>query len=587
MSEAKGGPPFENGGDIVSTVLCKQGVRQLFTLCGGHISPILVSAKRDGIEIIDVRDEASAVFAADAVARLTGVPGVAAVTAGPGLTNTLTAVENAKLAQSPVIILGGATATFLRGRGALQDIDQMALMRPAVKEAFAVKRVRHLGTTLQRAFEVATDGVPGPVFVEVPVDLLYSEETVREMVASELIGGESVLGKILSGYAAQHLYRLFRNKNDFVPGPRIPSDPMDPAASKVDKAVALLAEAKRPVLVAGAQTLVRAHEAHAVADAMRTLGLPTFLGGGARGLLGVDDPIQFRHKRTKALAKADVVVVCGFPFDFRMGYGWKISPNAKIIQVNRDRGALYRNRPPKLAVHADAGRFLQALARKASPPKAGAWDAWFETLRENEQAREEQIFEMAESDTEFLNPLELCRRVEEVMDDDAVMIVDGGDFVATASYICKPRQPLSWLDPGVFGTLGVGGGFAVGAASVYRGREIWLFYGDGASAYSLAEFDTLARHGLPVIAVIGTDASWAQIARDQIVILGDAVGTELERTAYHTVAKGYGAKGLLLKRPQDTKKVLAQAKQLASEGHPVVINAWIGHTDFRKGSISI
>ncbi|MCB9663318.1 MAG: thiamine pyrophosphate-binding protein [Alphaproteobacteria bacterium] len=576
-----------NGGDIVSEVLRAQGVQHLFALCGGHISPILVSAKRDGIRVVDVRDEASAVFAADAVARMTGVPGVAAVTAGPGLTNTLTAVENALLANSPLIILGGATATFLKGRGALQDIDQMALMKPAVKEAFAVKRVRHLGPTLEKAFQVAQEGVPGPVFVEVPVDLLYSEDQVRDMVANELVGGDSMLGKALQAYAAQHLFRVFFGKDAFRAGPRVAVDPMDPAKGQVAKAAELVRKAERPVLVVGAQTVVRAEEAVAVADAIRALGIPVFLGGGARGLLGRKDPRQFRHKRGKALAKADLVIVCGFPFDFRMGYGWKINPDAHIVQVNRDRGVLWKNRIPSLAVHADAGRFLQALTRELGPVREGTWAPWFQRLQESEDARDAEIVSLSEAGSTYLNPLELCRRIEEVMDDDAVMVVDGGDFVATAAYITRPRGPLAWLDPGVYGTLGVGGGFAVGAAAAAPGREIWVFYGDGASAYSLAELDTLARHGMAVIAVIGNDACWAQIARDQVVLLGDDVGTGLERTDYHTVAKGYGAQGLLLKRRQDIKGVLDQAKALAREGKPVLINAWIDRSEFRKGSISI
>lgn len=576
-----------NGGDIVSSVLCAQGVQHIFTLCGGHISPILVSAKRDGITIVDVRDEASAVFAADASARMTGIPGVAAVTAGPGLTNTLTAVENAKMAQSPLIVIGGATATFLRGRGALQDIDQMALMKPAVKAAFQVKRVRHIGPTLEKAFQVAQEGVQGPVFVELPVDILYSEEQVRDMVKKELIGGDSLLGKALTAFAAQHLFRVFRNKDEFTPGPRTPVDPMDAPDAQIAKAVELLRGAERPVLIVGGQALARPTEALAVADAVKALGVPVWLGGGARGLLGAECDTQFRHKRGAALAKADVVVVCGFPFDFRMGYGWKIAPGAKIIQVNRDWSALRKNRLPSLAVHADPGRFLQALARRFGAPPAARWDAWFAKLRANEASRQAFIDEMAEEKTDFLNPLDLCKRIDEVMDDNAVMVVDGGDFVATASYIVRPRKPLGWLDPGVFGTLGVGGGFAVGAGACDPQAETWLFYGDGASAYTLAEFDTLARHGLPVIAVIGNDGAWAQIARDQIVLLGDDVGTTLERTAYHLVGKGYGAKGLLLKRPQDATKVLAEAKQLASEGHPVIINAWIGKTSFREGSLSI
>ena len=173
------------------------------------------------------------------------------------------------------------------------------------------------------------------------------------------------------------------------------------------------------------------------------------------------------------------------------------------------------------------------------------------------------------------------------MADDAVMVVDGGDFVATAAYVCRPRGPLRWLDPGAFGTLGVGGGFALGAAVSRPGSEVWLLYGDGSSAYSLAEFDTYVRCGLPVIAVIGNDASWAQIARDQSVILGDDVGTVLRRTDYHRVAEGYGGVGLKLDKPEAIGKTLERAKKLASEGKPVLINALIGATDFRKGSISI
>jgi thiamine pyrophosphate-dependent acetolactate synthase large subunit-like protein len=575
-----------NGGDIVASVLVAQGVRHIFTLCGGHISPILVSSKRDGIDIVDVRDEASAVFAADASARMTGIPGVAAVTAGPGLTNTLTAVENALLAQSPLIVIGGATATVLKGRGALQDIDQMALMRPAVKRAFAVKRVRNIGPVMEQAFRIAQEGVPGPVFVELPVDLLYDESVVREWYLSEAGGGESLVGKLKTAYVKQHLFRVFRGADRFKAGPPVAIDPMEPRGAEVDEAVKLLAGAKKPVLVVGGQTITRALEADAVAEAIERLGIPTFLGGTARGLLGAHSEIQFRHKRTASLRDADVVVVCGFPFDFRMGYGWKINSKAKIITVNRDKPSLTKNRRPALGVHGDAGRFLQLLARRAASP-GSRWESWFGEVRAREDARDAQIDEMAEEALDYVNPVDLVKQVEARMDDDSIIVVDGGDFVATAAYVMKPRGPLSWLDPGVFGTLGVGGGFAVGATAVRPDAEVWLIYGDGASAYTLAEIDTLARHGKSVIAVIGNDASWGQIARDQITILGDLVGTVLARTAYHTVAEGYGGKGLEIKRPEDVGPVLDEAKRLAKAGHPVVVNAWIGKSEFRKGSISI
>jgi len=576
-----------NGGDIVASVLRAQGVRHIFTLTGGHISPILVSSKQQGIDIVDVRDEASTVFAADAVARMTGIPGVAAVTAGPGLTNTLTAVENALLAQSPLIILGGATATILKGRGALQDIDQMSLMAPACKAVFAVKRVRHIGETLEKAFRIAQEGVPGPVFVELPVDLLYPEEIVREWYLAEAGGGKSLFGRLQTAYVKQHLFRVFRDKDRYVPGPRLPVDPMDPDPAAVSEVAAMIRRARRPALIAGAATVVRGQEATAVASAMASLGMPTWLGGGARGLLGTDSSIQFRHKRSAALKKADFVLVSGFPFDFRLGYGMKINQAAEIVTVGRDKPALTKNRRPALAVHADAGRFLQALARELGTPPSASWVPWFEQLQANEAQREAQIAETADQKTEFLNPLDLCRRIEEKMADDAILVVDGGDFVASASYVVKPRAPLAWLDPGVFGTLGVGGGFAVGAAAVQPDKEIWLFYGDGASAYSLAEFDTLARMGAKVIAVIGNDGAWAQIARDQVKILGDDVATQLPRRDYHVVGRGYGAKGLVLKRPQDANKILDDAKAHAAKGEPVIVNAWIGKTDFREGSISI
>lgn len=575
-----------NGGEIVAEVLKRHRVPYLFALCGGHISPILVAAKKRGIRVVDVRDEKNAVFAADAVARTTGIPGVAAVTAGPGLTNTVTAVQNALMAESPLIVLGGATATVLKGRGSLQDIDQMSLMKPIVKWATTVKSVRALGPTMERAFREALSGVPGPVFVEIPVDLLYDEATVREWYEKEAGKGKDLFSRAVRAYMTQHLWRQFAGAGSIeIPEPA-PAEVPEPSDRDVRQVADWLAEAKRPALVIGSQTMLLGQEADRVAEAVKRLGVPTYLGGMARGLLGRDADQQFRHNRGQALKEADLVIVAGFPLDFRLGYGMKINRKARLVTVNRDKAALKKNRRPTLGVQGDAGRFLQSLASQAATHQ-GRWDGWFATLRESERAREQKIAEMAEEKLEYCNPVALAFAMEEAMSDDAVMVVDGGDFVATASYVLKPRSPLSWLDPGVFGTLGVGGGFAMAASLVRPGAEIWLLYGDGSAAYSLAEFDTYARHGLPVIAVIGNNGSWGQIARDQTEILGDDVGTVLNRSAYHRVAEGYGAKGLLLERQEDAPKIFAKAKKLAKEGHPVVINAMITDTEFRKGSISM
>ena len=580
----------DDGGAIIGRVLASRGVKQLFTLCGGHISPILVGAEANDIKVVDVRDEVSAVFAADAVARMTGIPGVAAVTAGPGVTNTVTAVKNAQLAQSPLVIFGGAAATLLKGRGALQDIDQVSVMESITKWAVSIKKVSSIQPTLEKALDLAQDGVPGPVFIEVPIDVLYPEEMVREMFMKEsgVKDAKNLGSKALELYMRGHLYRQFHQPHVSIAPPLRESLPPRPSSKspQVDKVASLLRAAERPALVIGSQALANCQDAAPIADAVQALGVPTWLGGMARGLLGRYSDIQFRHKRTAALKEADLVIVAGFPFDFRMGYGRSISSRATLVAANLSSSEMRKNRRPEVPVHMHAGEFLRELALAAGGG-LGPWSDWFDTLRARELARDEEINEQAHAPADLVNPLQLFQRIEEKMAEDAVLVVDGGDFVATASYILRPRQPLSWLDPGVYGTLGVGGGFAVGASLVRPGKEVWLIYGDGSCAYSLAEMDTCVRHGLAPIAVIGTDGSWSQIAREQIPMLGTDVGTVLNRTAYHEVGQGYGAVGLLLDDPSKVEATLDEAKALAAAGKPVVINVHIAGTDFRKGSISV
>jgi acetolactate synthase-like protein len=580
-----------HGGDLIARVLARHGVRHLFTLCGGHISPILTGAEAAGLRVVDVRDEGNAVFAADAVARMTGQLGVAAVTAGPGVTNTITALKNAQMAQTPLLLLGGATATLLKGRGSLQDIDQLSLMQPLTKWATSVKTVPSLVPTIERACQLAQEGVPGPVFVEVPVDLLYPEEIVRSWYAKEagLGKGKGLGARALEMYIRSHLYRQF--KGPALPDLRLPEVRLPAIARRSPKegvaaAVRALATAERPVVVVGSQTLVGVREPDRLARALVALGAPVFLGGMARGLLGRTSEQQFRHNRGAALKEADVVLVCGFPFDFRLGYGRSIGKRATLIAANLSASELKKNRRPDIAVEMHPAEFLTALAEQTGAV-GGKWSSWFASLRERENARDREIAAQADPTANLIDPVHFFLRLEEKMAADAVMVVDGGDFVATASYIVRPRAPLSWLDPGVFGTLGVGGGFALGAALVHPKREVWLLYGDGSSAYSLAEFDTFVRHGVAPIAVIGNDASWAQIAREQVEVLGTALGTELRRSDYHLAAEGYGAAGLLLTDPARIDDTLDEARAIAESGRPVCINVHIRKSDFRKGSISM
>jgi len=580
-------PAARHGGDRIAQALQVQGVPCVYTLCGGHISPILSAAKARGIRILDVRDEATAVFAADAAARLTGRPGVAAVTAGPGITNTITALKNAQLAQSPLVLLGGAAPTALQGRGALQDIDQRPLVEPHVKRFFKPRRVRELGPAVAEAFALAQSGVPGPVFVECPVDLLYDEASIRQWYADAGGKGTALADRALRWVLNRHVRRMF-DGNAEAQAPvvtRVP--PPQAAEASVRAASAALRKAERPLVVIGSQAVVQASQADALADAVTRLGIPVYLSGMARGLLGPAHPLQMRHQRRSALREADCVLLAGVPCDFRLDYGKHVRRSATLIAANRSARDARLNRRPDIAAIGDAGDFLQALARQAAAPEPPGRAGWLATLRSRDEAREAEIDVQAAVAGEFVNPIALLRALEREAGADAIFVADGGDFVATASYVLHARRPLAWLDPGAFGTLGVGAGFALGAASTQPGREVWIVFGDGACGFGLTEFDTFVRHGIPVIAVVGNDAGWTQIAREQVKMLHDDVATVLARTDYQAVAAGFGAEGLLVRRPDEVVPAMRRARLLAAQGRPVLVNVWLDKTEFREGSLSM
>ena len=575
-----------NGGFHIAQVLKKQGIQWLFTLSGGHIAPIFVEAKKAGIRVVDTRHEVNAVFAADAVARMTGIPGVAAVTAGPGLTNTITAVKNAQLAQSPVLILGGAAATILRGRGSLQDIDQMALMRPHVKYATSVSSVRDFIPEVEKALRISVSGVPGPVFVECPVDLLYDESIVREWYPKSTKKKPSLTEKITDWYIGYHLNKMFASSATIRLSDSFQKSSYAVSTGDIKKTISAIQKASRPVMVIGSQATLQASRAEEWKSIIEKLGIPVYLSGMARGLLGPSHPLQMRHKRKEALKSADLVILAGVPCDFRLDYGRQIPKKSMLIGVNKSRRDLYLNRTPDLAISADSLDFFSALCKSALQPVS--YSNWIHELRIREDEREKQINEQAAAPSSSgINPLSLFRALDPMLSEDSVLIADGGDFVATASYTLRPRKPFCWLDPGAFGTLGVGGGFALGAKLVNPTSEVWLIWGDGSSAYSLAEFDSFARHGLPVIAVIGNDAAWMQIQRDQVTLLQDDCASTLAYSDYHQVAAGYGGDGMRVDTLEDFVEAVKRAKESVAAGKPFVINAILAQSDFRKGSLSM
>ena len=559
----------------------QKNISSIFTLCGGHISPILVGCEKENIDIIQVRDEVSAVFAADAVSRLTDSIGVAIVTAGPGVTNTVTAIKNAQMAQSPVLLIGGAAATLLKGRGSLQDIDQISLLKTYVKSAVSVKKTRDVIPTLANAINTAISGVPGPVFVELPIDLLYPEEDIRNEFMNQLpkIG---FFGKIAQWYVNRHLNDLFSSKKSSIKVNPVKAFKLD--QHKIDKAALSIVKAKKPVFLLGNQVTQNKEFLSMCLKSLDKLSAPVYTSGMARGCFNSSDKYFFRHNRKHALKNADVVVTLGVPLDFRLGYGFSVNKDATLISINKSKEDLNKNRKPDIAIHADPTRIMHEIGKIINPPSC---QEWIKELSVLEESREKEIQQFSETKTDFVNPVYLCKTIDKLIDENSILVADGGDFVGTASYTVRPRAALGWLDPGPFGTLGVGGGFAIGAKSSFPEKEVWVFYGDGASAYSLAEFDTLCRHKLPVIAIIGNDASWQQIAREQKQMLGSNIGTELAFNAYEKVAEGYGGKGYYVDNQDSLFETLKLAKEDAKLGYPVLVNVKLSKSDFRKGSISV
>ncbi|CAI4224413.1 unnamed protein product [Auanema sp. JU1783] len=519
----------QHGGELVASVLKAHDVKEIFVLCGGHISPILVASEKLGINIIDTRHEVTAVFAADAVARLRQSIGVAAVTAGPGLTNTITAVKNAQMAESPLLLIGGAAPTLLKGRGALQDIDQMVLFRPLCKYAARVERLRDIVPIMRQAIQAATSGCPGPVFVEFPVDVLYPYDLVMKEVGLNP-NARGFVQKAVNHYLRFHVSRQFGSAWDPQDITPIPSSIPLPQSPQINEIAQLVKNAKKPVLLIGSQATLPPVKPDELVKAVQALGIPVYLGGMARGLLGKDSPIQMRQNRRDALKEADLTILAGTVCDFRLSYGRVLSKKSKIVAINRNKSQLTKNEQTfwnsDVSVQADVATVLVKVAKDVKESGYVVPSDWISFLREKEDSKElANRKKMDETVKGGLNPLKFLAEFDKSLPDDAILVADGGDFVGSAAYIVRPRGPLQWLDPGAFGTLGVGGGFALGAKVVHPDRPVYIIWGDGSSGYSLMEFDTFNRFKLPVSSETMP------------------VAVDLARTKYDDVAKALGGWG--------------------------------------------
>jgi len=526
-----------HGGMLVAKTLKREGVEVVFTLSGGHIAAIYDGCIREGIRVVDVRHEQVAVHAAEGWAKVTRQPGVALLTAGPGVTDGVTGVANAFQAGSPILVFGGSSPIEHLDQGALQELRQIEMLRPITKWARTVLQTKRLADYTAAGFREATAGRPGPVFLECPMDVL------NNLIASEdaIIPGE--------GYRT-----AARSEGD----PRL-----------VTQAAALLEKAERPVIFAG--TSVWWDDAAAPLRALaEKLQAPVFLNGGGRGSLPPDHPLFFSLARRTALSGADLLLLVGTKLDFRLNYGQAplIPQTAKIVWLDTLGQDIGVNRGADVGLVGDTalmmGQIADALGNVASHT------SWLAEVRAAEEKAREAEEALMRSDATPIHPLRLCRELRDALDRDAYVVGDGGDIVSYGARVINAWEPGHWLDAGPLGTLGAGTGFALAAKLARPDKQVAILFGDGAFGLNGMEFETYARHNLPIVGVIGNDGQWAQIKHPQKAMLGHSTAADLRPgIRYDKMVEALGGYGELVERPEDIRPAIDRA---FASGKPACVN---------------
>ena len=522
------------GGQLAAQAIAAEGVDVVFTLSGGHVMPIYEGCRHEGVRVVDVRHEQSAAHAAEAWGRVRRSCGVAVVTAGPGVTGTVTAIASSYAAQTPLVVIGGARPLAQAEWGALQELDQLALMKPITKWAAVCPSSSRISEYVAIAFRHALAPPRGPVYLELSADILFEEADAGSAAPARA-------------------------------NPRAFGDPRE-----VMKAADLLNRAERPAVVAGSAVWWDG-AAKQLAAFVENGRLPTFLNGSGRGSLPPDHQLFFQHSRSRALEEADVVCVIGTPLDFRLRYGRFGA--GKLVHVHGDPRELGRNRVPDAAIVGDCAAVLGILADAVKAPPDGRRD-WLERLHEAERAWWDDHRLQIESDASPIHHYRLGRELDRVLDSGTVVIGDGGDVVAAVSRVLRIHRPGHWLDPGPFGCLGVGPGYAIGVGAAGFGAGIVCVMGDGAFGLNGLDFDTLVRFSIPAVLVVGNDAAWGEVRIPQVGIYGDEgeVATALAPSRYDRLCEVFGGHGEHVVRPEEIAPALERA---FASGLPAIVNVML------------
>jgi acetolactate synthase-1/2/3 large subunit len=542
---------------LVAKALRAEGIDTIFTLCGGHIIDIYDGCIDEGIKVVDVRHEQVAAHAADGYARVTGRPGCAVVTAGPGTTDAVTGVANALRAESPMLLIGGQGALDQHRMGSLQDLPHVDLMRPITKFASSVLTTERVADMVSMAFREALTGAPGPSYLEIGRDILDAHVPLERAVIPQL------------GH--------YRASTKSI------GDPAD-----IERLADILARAERPCVLLGSQVWT-CRGADAAIDFARTLDIPVFMNGAARGTLPPGDPHHFHLTRRYAFNNADVIVIVGTPFDFRMGYGKRLSQEATVVQIDMDYRTVGKNRDVDLGLVGDVGAILGAVTEAASGRvhQSGAdRKRWLGALRVEEQRLVEERRPRLLRDTAPIHPLRLAHEINEFLTDESLYIGDGGDVVTFSGGVVQPKGPGLWMDPGPLGTLGVGVPFAMAAKLARPDREVVCLFGDGAFSLTGWDFETMVRFDLPFIGVVGNNSYMNQIRYGQIQKYGEErgdVGNKLGDVKYDLFAKMLGGYGEEVREPHEIAPALQRARE---SGKPALINVWIDQNAFAPGTMN-
>ncbi len=540
---------WQHGGRLIARTLRAHGIDTVFTLTGGHISAIFDGCVAEGIRVVDVRHEQAAAHAADAYGRLTFRPGVAAVTAGPGVTDAVTGACNAMYANSPMLLLGGRNPLGLEGMGALQDAPQVDLLRPVTKRSEVALQSDRLPEFVTYALRDAMSPRMGPVYLDLPMDVLMNGADGDDVVIPQ----------------AQM----------FTHGPGA-----DPDA--VAEVAALLAAATNPVVMSGSGTYW-AQAWDELATLAEVARVPVYVNGMSRGILPSTHPNLLALTRKQALRHADVVIALGVDFDFRLGYGRGDGylDDVKVVHVDPQADKVGHNRDVHLGIVADIRSFLTALLAHDATFGRSEDPAHLVELRADEASRRQARLEASSSDAAPIHPLRFAREVAEWLDPDGIVIGDGGDIVAhTAGFVAVDR-PGSWMDPGPFGCLGVGAPFAMAAKVVHPERPVTVVYGDGSFGFNGMEVESAARQDLPFVGVIGNDGAWGEMKAFHERAYGPEamVAQDLSQdTRYEDMAVALGGYGERVEKPDDIKPALDRARE---SGVPAIVNVLLDR-DFRR-----